>query len=524
MHKKNKTIILDIDALDKIGLDQFLKSHEWPVNEKDFRNLANVIFYNYISYVKKLNGIDYNIAIIELRFLTILTQILHYNYVKNYARINSIKLLETHRANFFLYPNWKEIEKSFSVFSYPYNKIWRNIRSIIKDIIFNTHLPFSQVLIGLFSKKKCISIGSFDKLKKQYIRETNLFFHHVEWIDEINKIKNNDQFNGYKAIKKFRNNVVIPLFRKLKNNNTLKYFIEGLDLNSIENSWMQRISDLYKISAGLAKQKSLTTLAVTECGNPFHKILCSAYKRKNSKVVIFNHGNDTCLIDQTWTKTYLFSLCDYVVFENKKIKTNFLNYKKSLPLNLLEKIKYINVTKEEKKKNKYFLNLSNNQNRIILIGFPMNTTRYIGDTLCFFNFKIKTEIHLLKELSKKNTYKIAYKAHPSTSKEMKKILSSKVKLFLSRKLEDILSRQDILIFTYTSTSTFGYALKSKCPIILINYEKTAWIKKRKKNLEKRVAFISYKKEKDYKKIKYEDIAKAIKLARKKVKNNIITNI
>ena len=54
----------------------------------------------------------------------------------------------------------------------------------------------------------------------------------------------------------------------------------GMDLNKILHTWEIRIFDLLKLQLGLVKTKKINQILITECGNPFHKIIATAEKQK----------------------------------------------------------------------------------------------------------------------------------------------------------------------------------------------------------------------------------------------------
>jgi len=84
------------------------------------------------------------------------------------------------------------------------------------------------IINGIFSVKENISLGSFDKIKQDYIKKTNKFFLHIEWIDLINKA--NFAFNKKKANKKISINIINKILKKLKNKPSLNFFIKGLNV------------------------------------------------------------------------------------------------------------------------------------------------------------------------------------------------------------------------------------------------------------------------------------------------------
>ena len=151
----------------------------------------------------------------------------------------------------------------------------------------------------------------------------------------------------------------------------------------------------------------------------------------------------------------------------------------------------------------------------MLMGFPCNTTRYTSDVYSFFNFKLKLEIEVLKAL-KQTSYNIIYKAHPDRFLELGSLMNEKKVNVVSERFESVWNEADVLIFTYATTTTFGFALNCPIPIVLINMDTTPWIRERKKILEKRVAFISKSSKKNSKEINITELSKAISLAKERV--------
>ena len=149
----------------------------------------------------------------------------------------------------------------------------------------------------------------------------------------------------------------------------------------------------------------------------------------------------------------------------------------------------------------------------------MNTRRYTDDSYCFFHYRLKLELHLLKELNKIKS-DITYKAHPDRIQELGNIYKTEVKKINSQKFENIWQQAEALIFTYLSTTTFGFALTYSIPIVLIAPESNLWIKKRKKLLEKRVSILTPYNEFNYKKICYKQLSNAIEDAKKKKNESI----
>ena len=518
---KKKNIYLDLGAINKAGVKSFLKSHNWPVSEKKFRSVVNLIYERYYHSLKGLRNEDYYIGIIETRFIGYLIQVLHYNYAKNFAEENNIKIYHSYLSKDFLTPDWKKIGDFYNSYSYPYNKIQRFFRKIVKSLYFNRHLPLNKIFFGLINKKKFLSLGSFDKIKKNFIYNTKNYYYHIEWVDIIaeNNLKNINEEKLLKKINYFSEIVLNPILKMIQLNRISKKFTKGLDFEIILSSWKNRITDIYKINYSLKLSTNVNQLLITECGNPFHKLIGALYKSKNTTVVNFTHGNDFCFIDKRWTHNYLMSTCNYYVFETNKISNAFAKNRSNLMLDFKEKVKYTNIKKSNFfQLNNNYLNNKKNNKEIMLIGYPMNVMRYTDDAYCFFHYRLKLELHLLKELNK-TKFDITYKAHPDRLKELGNIYNTEVKKINSQKLENIWEESEALVFTYATTTTFGFALTRPIPIILIAPESNLWIKKRKKLLENRVSFLSPHNEFNYKEINYKKLQVAIEEAKNKINVN-----
>ena len=521
--KKTKKLFLDVVAVNNYGKKAFLDSSEWPVTEKMFFVMVNFIVTKYVSLLENQNYSNYSVGVIELRFINRLIQIFHYNYVKNYAEENNIELVFSKSSKNLLFPNWNVLKNHYNNYSYPYNKVQRIIRRILKAIIFNRNLGIMKIFKGVLFSKKNVSLGSNDDIKKEYIILKNKFYQHYEWIDIINDARNklsvfssSDISKVKKNTKIFNEEIIDKILLSIKSNPSIKKFIYGIDFTLVANIWKKRVKDIFQIQIGLNKLNMPEELLITEAGNAFHKIIASTYKKNNVKVINFSHGNDIGLIDQKWLNFQLFSICNFYAFETKAIRDSFENNKKYFPLVFKENIKYLNVKDNKNKKLEFLANEKKKKtNNIMLMGYPYNTIRYTDDVFCFFNFRLKLEIEVLKVL-KQTDYNIIYKAHPDRFLELGSLMNEKKINVVSKRFESVWNEADVLIFTYATTTTFGFAINCPIPIVLINMDTTPWIRERKKILEKRVAFISKSSKKNSKEINIEELSKAISLAKKRV--------
>lgn len=486
---KKKIIFLDAISIQKKGIEYFLNSKDWPVSENLFWKLTNFIYQEYINELKTLDKKSYKIALIDIKFLGLLINILHYNYVKNFLIKNNYEYFFDKSASKFLYPNWEEISKAYEKFDYPYNKLMRLLRKLIKLIYFNRHLKLINIIKGILCEKINLSFGSFDKIKEDYVKNTNNFYLHIEWIDIIKKC-NFDKKN----LKSIKVKILSKILKKISKSSSLNPFIQGLNLkviNSAANARLQSISLIYDYLLTLKTPKELI---LTESANSFHKIISSAYLYKGSKVVNFSHGNDIGLVHQKWTQTYFYAQSGNYAFENNKICKIINKAAKKLPLKKIEKTNFISVASDIglKRENITYKKIRKNKiKKVMVIGFPMNTTRYTDDVYCFFHYAIKLQIQLLINLKNLGYYTI-YKSHPDRLLEVGNLMNKFADECNNNKFENVWDTADALVFTITTSTTFGFAITTPLPIVLINAITTDWNYSRKLQIKKRIHILDYK--------------------------------
>ena len=104
------------------------------------------------------------------------------------------------------------------------------------------------------------------------------------------------------------------------------------------------------------------------------------------------------------------------------------------------------------------------------MGFPLNSFRYNVENNLFFYKTVDLEYRLISTL-KKAGYHVTYKVHPDRLEEVDSIFNNMVDEYIVESFEKVWNKSDALIFTYTSTTTFGFALTTNLPIILIDSAK-----------------------------------------------------
>lgn len=129
------------------------------------------------------------------------------------------------------------------------------------------------------------------------------------------------------------------------------------------------------------------------------------------------------------------------------------------------------------------------QKSIMIIGFPLNEIIYpsFPSNHAFSNLHL--DIRIATQLRKAG-YKLIYKTHPDKTENATNILGPYFDEVISDRFESIYDQADCLLFTYSRTSTFGFAMLTPKPIVLVNLDDVFWHPDVSEPAQKRCHFVS----------------------------------
>jgi hypothetical protein len=464
-----KYIFRDIGAVQKHGTDLFLKNDSWPLSDVEFNKLTNTLFDEYYKIIENLENTLYDICLVELNFIGSLIQILQANYVENYCIKNNIKILKTIDSNSFDEIDLRNLGSYYKNFNFPHGKSIRFLRKIVKNILFNKHLFFSLKVHDIFRNRHVIGVGSNDRIKSDFIKNENLFCDYFDWPELFTN--NNTQFN---AQYNYNELIINPFFKSVENLNP--FFLDGINFDLVKQSWNLRFMDVESFYHRVKYIKVKKKLLITEVGNPLHKIIALRFQRDGHQVYCFHHGNNTGALVEKHSHQIIEGYCKNIVLPATGIKEVYEKNYSQLFVDKKTNTKYCALH------NNYygslFLQLKRKKARspnktIMLMGFPMKSHRFLDEPAMDFIFKVSLELRLARFL-KNNGFRVIYKAHPERAKAVFGVFESEVSKCIYSKFEDVLDEADVILFTYPSTTTFGYALNSNKNLVLINMENNSW--------------------------------------------------
>ncbi len=494
MNKSEKYIIADLGVIRKKGVNYFLDSHPWPVNDSEYHEFVECVTNDYSQRLLDCSDeVLFDISLVEMAFVSNLLHIMHYNFATEFCKENGIRFDSSEESNIFLHPNWTDIGNFYVNSDFPHGKSIRFIRRLVKNYVFNRHSSIFNFFKWIFKRSNVIGIGSFDSIKKEYINKQEKFCDHIDWPDLVDKSrllfnkrkKNSEEVEEFtiKALEK----IVYPFIKYLKEYDSK--FTKSIDFESILYAWEKRFKDAYIIYSGLKLLKIPEKLLVTEVGKPFHKIISMSFSRSGCKVLSFSHGNDSALLNQKWLNQVLISHCNFYILETDEMCERFKRVGKNRALERKTLTQYLSLNSDIylSLRNQY-VEHPNKTDSIMVMGYPMNLYRDYDEAFMFFHYKLTLEYSLMDLLSKAG-YSVIYKAHPDRVAEISGIIDEVVENIIIEPFERVWKEAGVLIFTYVSTTTFCYALNLPIPIVLIEHKDTPWNKGMRDVIEDRIEIV-----------------------------------
>ena len=435
----------------------------WPIGEESFKKLSQILLENYLLLIEK-NKKFIKLFQSETAFINTLIQIYHIQIIKKILIENKFKIINGKYSKPFY-----DIENK--LFEFKKLSIPQLLKLIIKSFLFTVKSNNIKNYLFLLKNHKSLCIGKPTKSVLEYSKRKKTFLFVVDTFQIDTNISDSLDNSLIQNI----NNFFDDVDKEIKN-----YFNIDISSKKIKQNYLKRLNI---IQQNIYKNTLFNfDYVFTNSSKPIYKIFSLKHKNKNNKLCAQEHGNNRYSILNNFLPI-LYSGFDMFLCSNQKSKKNFeklVNLNKHLKSNLP---KSINMNIKKIKQNLIEKKINKNNLKILLVGYPMSPIRSPIAPNSFFYFKYYLEINILK-LFKNYNYSIDYKIHPDRLGWQYSIKKYADKI-VNDKFEKIYLDYDLVLFSYSHTSTFNYFLKSNLPCIIFNTDLAAWNKNDLKYLYKR---------------------------------------
>ena len=466
---------VDIFGVKKVGVEKWQEAFFWPVSDREYFSFTDQIGNSFHEEMQKgsrtLRDVllshtgliqQYGMVLHALVVVDRLKEAGHDVFLHDESRYYS----EILTGNFKCQPSLLEVKSA--------ERAKNRIKQIAKFLLKN-RFSSGSLLKAFRDHKVGVSLGSFVRLKREYCSKNDLLVTHKSYVDFLQWAAPQGRAR-VGEIEDVVQNIVGNIARLTGN--------MGFTLDSALKAYLRELgrwplSHSYSLYQGIVQSypKRIDLLLLSEVAKPINKTICFALKRKfNTKVVGFEHGNTFgSLLSRYFAPNELAHCDEYIVAASKSIP-NFREAQRTarLPYGTETQISsmntnYYRVLAERSKT----LPASAKIRRVMLIGFPMNQNRYMDFPGHFSLFHLDLELRLLAFM-KQRGFKTIYKAHPDRLREVKGVFERFSDEIRAEVFEEVYHTCDAYLFGHTDTSTFGIAVCTNKPIIVIEIEGKPW--------------------------------------------------
>ena len=467
---------VDIYGVKKIGIEKWQEDFFWPVTDEEFFSLCDHTEAVLREEIEGSEQTPRDVLIAGINLAYEYASVLHALLVIKRLQEKGCEILFDEKSNYYRELLSERVLDNSKEKHGKKDLIGDRIKQIIKFFVFN-HFSFRSITATCHSHLRVLSLGSFTPLKKDFCRgHKSLVFHGsaLKYLKSVHvaSLSEHDFAEIENTAKSLTERIVkVALEMDIPISDFSKTYLEFLAKT--------RLQPLYKVYKSVLHdaRKKTDVLLLSEVAKPVNKAICLALKRKfGTKIVGFEHGNTFGNFKSKRFAANELAHCDEFVVSSRN---SIANFKESQSIS---KVPYGRSTKIVAVAASYYRKLWNRNrtlplpekiSKMMLIGFPMNQHRYDEIAGHFSLFHLDLELRLVRFL-KTQGLRVVYKVHPDRFEEARGVFEGLAHEICPEPFEKVYLDCDAYLFAHADTSTFGIALCTNKPVILINFDGKPW--------------------------------------------------
>lgn len=484
-------VAADVRTAHEIGLMDWQRDLSWPVSEGQFRDLCESLDREFDTAYEALDETTRDLFLADLTYTHFLAQYVHAKSVEVRADQSGVAVRFGKEAGTLYSPNWESKGNEYRARLRREQPHFPTLRLLRRRFIYNDHLPFRRALWSAVSPGKTWNLGAWTAAKKAYVRQKELVcdFPFLERFARAKNLSPADTGTADMAMTTARD-VLFAFLTKLADQ--ARELDVTLDIDPILQTWMERLASLRPLYlAALEHRRMPDTILIGRAGYAFIRTVALAMRRAGARTVGFQHGHNPGYTHNATRNYVSISVSDEFVSVSPKAAESLETSAHRTAFTNRRATKFVSVPVPVYRElwERHGGRVKGGPVRsVILLGYPMNANRYVYGTGLFWSFKLDLELRIVRTLRHAGL-RVLYKPHPDSAAIMNEVMASEVDQVLLRPFESEYQMVDGLIFTYPHTTTFGFALCSEKPIVLINMEGEAWYDEIRTLISDRCVFV-----------------------------------
>jgi hypothetical protein len=453
----------------KADLEGWRAAFSWPVSDQEWFGLSEMAFDRFEAVYQAVDGQAADLLLADFGFLYHLLSQAHLLLAGQRAGAEAPGL------------DWDGLAREFSRPIQAGAAL--RLRSLAKNLVYNSRTGAVAVASWLLGSRRVLGLGSMTAIKSGFLARRGGAVDH-RYLEEVLAGR---QGAGETPAKESARALAQSVAELVESAWGVR-----LDADAAARAWGARLGDLAGCARALnARGRFPAELYVSDVAHPLVKLVCLCAARAGSRVAGFSHGNDIGMLSYR-VYSYIepshfqdFYLPTANAAANVADKYALSGMPTSNPVRFLsaDSRNYARLVEQCAK-----APLPGAGNRVMLMGYPMNEYRYLDDVGAYSRIRLEMELRLVDDLRAQG-FSVIYKGHPDRRAEVLGIFDGRVDHIEFSPFEQVWSSADALLFTYPGTTTFGYALCTNRPIVLLDHVRQQWNPRVRQDLARRCAMV-----------------------------------
>jgi hypothetical protein len=463
---------LDIEGVAAMGLDNWRANYAWPISDAEFGRLAAVVWDAYLDGVAELTGREQDAFKADIVLPNFLLQHLHLSSAAARLRQSSSDVPYGRHVSAHLTPDWEALGQAFAPPPSAPSRLGLGMGALAKNWILNASAPLPARLAACLGRADTWALGSRSPLRAAYQAQTGTVCQYLTLDDLLPAAPAASAAMGAGIHRAVRNCV-----EKI-NVGAQRLLGVSLDAESVAGAWMRRLNDLGALMGGTDAIDALPAqLLLTNLGQPSYRAVALAMRRRGVEIVGFHHG--TNMGGQPFRVGSIVDLLPvdcFVVPSNACLRWRRDLYAHSR-VSELHQARFEHVAQPHYRQwldDGRRVRLPRQIQSVMIVGFPPNWLRYPHLAGHWALAQLDVEIALIKSLRAAG-FAVLYKAHPEWEGQLKHLFAGLDCEFVGGHLETLWQRADAFVFSRISSSSFGFALCTNRPIVLLDVDSQDWV-------------------------------------------------
>ena len=460
---------LDIDGVAAIGLQNWRANYAWPISDAEFNQLAEAVWGAFLDGVAELTGCEQDAFKADIVLPNFLLQHLHLSAAAARLRQPSSGVPYGRHVSAHLTPDWAALGEAFAPPSRAPSRLGLGARAFAKNWILNASAALPLRLAACLGRADIWALGSRSPLRAAYQAQggTACRFLTLEDLPPAVPVAMNAGLE--RAVRGCVEKMNAAAHRLL----AITFDTEGA-----VGAWIQRLNDLGALMRGIDRIGVLPRqLLLSNLGQPAYRAVALAMHRRGAEIVGFHHG--TNMGGQpfpTGNIVDLLAVDCFVVPSNACLRWRRDDYARSR-VSQLHPARFERIAQPQYRKwlgDGQRAPLPRQIQSVMIVGFPPNWIRYPHLAGHWALTQLDVEIALIETLRAAG-FTVLYKAHPEWESQLKHLFPGLGCGFVGGHLETVWQRADAFVFPRISSSSFGFAVCTNRPIVLLDVDRQDWV-------------------------------------------------